>query len=53
MERIQGEVDKLSQTVFGTRGGERTRAGRFDVNIRTIGREGELTSRSRETSADA
>jgi magnesium transporter len=49
VERIQGEVDKLSQTVFGIKGGQRTRAGRFDVNIRTIGREGELTSRSRET----
>jgi len=49
VERIQGEVDKLSQTVFGIKGGQRSRAGRFDVNIRTIGREGELTSRSRET----
>jgi magnesium transporter len=49
VERIQGEVDKLSQTVFGVKGGQRSRAGRFDVNIRTIGREGELTSRSRET----
>jgi len=48
VERVQGEVDKLSQTIFGTRGGERTRTRRFDVNIRTIGREGELTSRSRE-----
>jgi magnesium transporter len=49
VERIQGEVDKLSQTIFGTKGGERTRSRRFDVNIRTIGREGELTSRSRES----
>jgi magnesium transporter len=49
VERIQGEVDQLSQTVFGYKGGQRTRAGRFDVNIRVIGREGELTSRSRET----
>ena len=49
VERIQGEVDKLSQTIFGTKGGERTRPRRFDVNIRTIGREGELTSRSRES----
>ena len=48
VERIQGEVDKLSQTIFGIKGGERTRTRRFDVNIRTIGREGELTSRSRE-----
>ncbi len=49
VERIQGEVDKLSQTIFDIRGGERTRTRRFDVNIRTIGREGELTSRSRES----
>ena len=49
VERIQGEVDKLSQTIFGSKGGERTRSRRFDVNIRTIGREGELTSRSRES----
>ena len=49
VERIQIEVDQLSQTIFGTKGGERTRTRRFDVNIRTIGREGELTSRSRES----
>jgi magnesium transporter len=49
VERIQGEVDKLSQMIFGGKGGERTRSRRFDVNIRTIGREGELTSRSRES----
>jgi magnesium transporter len=48
VERIQGEVDKLSQTIFDLKGGERTRTRRFDVNIRAIGREGELTSRSRE-----
>src|SRR5262249_26953275 len=48
VERIQGEVDKLSQTIFGGKGGERTRTRRFDINIRGIGREGELTSRSRE-----
>jgi magnesium transporter len=49
VERIQGEVDKLSQTIFGVRGGERTRSLRFDVSIRAIGHEGELTSRSRES----
>ena len=48
VERIQGEVDKLSQGIFASRGGERTRRLRFDVMIRMIGREGELTSRSRE-----
>jgi magnesium transporter len=49
VERIQSEVDKLSQTIFGIKGGDRTRSLRFDVNIRAIGREGELTSRSRES----
>jgi magnesium transporter len=49
VERIQAEVDKLSQSIFGVKGGERTRALRFDVSIRAIGREGELTSRSRES----
>jgi magnesium transporter len=31
------------------KGGERTRSLRFDINIRAIGHEGELTSRSRES----
>jgi magnesium transporter len=48
VERIQGEVDKLSQSIFASKGGERSRTRRFDVTIRMIGREGELTSRSRE-----
>ena len=48
VERITGEVDQLSQTIFRGKGGERTRTLRFDVNIKAIGREGELTSRSRE-----
>jgi magnesium transporter len=49
VERIQAEVDQLSQSIFGVKGGERTRSLRFDVSIRAIGREGELTSRSRES----
>jgi magnesium transporter len=49
VERIQGEVDQLAQTIFDLKGGGRSRSRRFDVNIRTIGREGELTSRSRES----
>jgi magnesium transporter len=49
VERIQAEVDQLSQSIFGVKGGQRTRALRFDVSIRAIGREGELTSRSRES----
>jgi magnesium transporter len=49
VERVQAEVDQLSQSIFSLKGGERTRARRFDVSIRAIGREGELTSRSRES----
>jgi magnesium transporter len=48
VERIQAEVDRLTQTIFRVKGGERTRTLRFDANIRAIGREGELTSKSRE-----
>jgi magnesium transporter len=49
VERTQAETDKLSQSIFGVKGGERTRSLRFDVSIRAIGHEGELTSRSRES----
>jgi magnesium transporter len=52
VERIQAEVDQLSQSIFGVKGvkgGGRTRALRFDVSIRAIGREGDVTSRSRES----
>lgn len=49
VERIQTEVDQLSHTIFGLTGGERSKARRFDVFIKHIGREGELTSRSRES----
>jgi magnesium transporter len=49
VERIQGEVDKLSQAIFAGRGTHQTRTLQFDAAIRMIGREGELTSRSRET----
>ncbi|MDX2201139.1 MAG: magnesium transporter CorA family protein [Hyphomicrobiaceae bacterium] len=48
VERIQAEVDQLSHTIFDI-SGERRRSRRFDVNIKTIGREGELTSRARES----
>jgi magnesium transporter len=50
VERIQGDVDKLSQNIFETKDDRtRTRTRRFDVTIKLIGREGELTSRSRES----
>jgi magnesium transporter len=52
VERIQAEVDQLSQSIFGVKGvkgGGRTRSLRFDVTIRAIGREGDLTSKERES----
>ena len=49
IEHIQGEVDKLSRSIFEMKGGTATRQRRFDVLLKEIGREGELTSRARES----
>jgi len=49
IERIQGEVDALSHSIFETTGSTVARQRRFDVLLRSIGREGEITSRSRES----
>jgi len=49
IERIQSEVDTLSHSIFEMRGGTATRQRRFDVVLKSIGREGELTSRARES----
>ncbi len=48
VERIQGEVDKLGHGIFDVKGGGATRSRRFDVAIKQVGREGELTQRSRD-----
>jgi len=49
IERIQGEVDKLSHSIFEMKGGAATRQQRFDVSLKLIGREGEITSRARDS----
>ena len=49
IERIQAEVDQLSHSIFEMKGGSATRQKRFDVMLKSIGREGELTSRARES----
>jgi len=49
IERIQGEVDTLSHSIFEMKGGTASRQRRFDVILKSIGREGELTSRARES----
>jgi magnesium transporter len=48
VEHIQMEVDKLGHGIFDMRGGGMTRSKRFDIAIKQVGREGELTQRSRD-----
>lgn len=49
VERIQAEVDKLANSIFGMKGGAVTRSRRFDVMLKMIGKEGEITSKARES----
>lgn len=49
IERIQGKVDALSHSIFEMKGGAATRQQRFDVSLKSIGREGEITSRARDS----
>jgi len=49
IERIQAEVDGLGHTIFEMKGGTVTRQRRFDVILKSIGRQGEITSRARES----
>ncbi|MGZ5918124.1 MAG: magnesium transporter CorA family protein, partial [Methyloceanibacter sp.] len=49
IEHIQAEVDALSRSIFEMRGGTVARERRFDVSLRAIGREGEITSLARES----
>jgi magnesium transporter len=49
IERIQAEVEGLSHSIFEIKGGAVTRQRRFDVLLRAIGREGEITSKARES----
>jgi magnesium transporter len=49
IERMQGEVDALSHSIFEMRGGSVSRQRRFDVLLKAIGRQGENTSRARES----
>ena len=49
IERIQADVDSLSQQIFAPRGSMVTAQRRHDVTLRAIGREGDLTSKARES----
>jgi magnesium transporter len=49
IERIQAEVEGLSHSIFEITGRAAARQRRFDVMLRAIGREGEITSKARES----
>jgi magnesium transporter len=49
IERLQAEVEGLSHSIFEIKGGAVSRQRRFDVLLRAIGREGEITSKARES----
>jgi magnesium transporter len=49
IERLQAEVEGLSHSIFDIKGGAASRQRRFDVILRAIGREGEITSKARES----
>src|SRR3990172_5264613 len=49
IERIQAEVEGLSHSIFEIKGGAASRQRRFDLLFLAIGREGEITSKARES----
>jgi magnesium transporter len=51
VERIQGEIDGIVQSIFvdGASGSKQRKTSNFDEVLRTIGREGDLTSRVRDS----
>ncbi|HUW74327.1 MAG TPA: magnesium transporter CorA family protein [Methyloceanibacter sp.] len=49
IERIQGQVETLSHSVFENKGAVAARQRRFDVVLQSIGREGEIASKARES----
>lgn len=49
IERLQADTDRLAQTIFEMKGGATTRSRRFDVILKQIGREAEVTSKMRDS----
>ena len=49
IERMQVDIDKLSQTVFGAEKDNRDNGARYDLALKTVGRQGDLTTRARES----
>lgn len=49
IERVQIEVETLSRSIFGMRGGAGSQQQHFDGLLKSIGRQGEITSLARES----
>jgi magnesium transporter len=49
IQRVESDVETLSHSIFGMRGNPASRQRRFDGLLRSIGREGEITSLARES----
>lgn len=49
IERLQADTDRLAQTIFEMKGGATTRSRRFDIILKQIGREAEVTSKMRDS----
>ncbi len=49
IERLQLETEKIAQTIFDMKGGQRSRTGRYDITLKQIGRVGEISARVRES----
>ena len=50
IERLQDEVERLAGNVFEIKGGQQTRSRRLDALLKSIGKQGDLTSKAREAS---
>lgn len=49
IERAQDDVDKLAISIFDNKGGEVSRARRYEVALRGVGRTGDVVSRAQES----
>jgi magnesium transporter len=49
VERVQDEVEKTAQGIFEIKGGQHTKNRRLELLLKTIGKEGNITSRAQES----
>ncbi len=51
VERLQDKVDELAAGIFDIKGGQATRARRYDVMLKGVGRAGDILSRAQESAS--